>query len=253
MKVVSVTPVFNEEILLPHFLRHYAEFCDVMVLWDNASTDRTVEIARAHPKVDLRRFETEGYDDLTALRLAEAARKEFHDVDWLLLPDVDEFLVPRDMGRARDALASADADVLVPDGYCIVQRPGEPEFDPARPISEQRPYGHWSLNYSKPVIIRPGADARYVPGKHVLVCGPKTRVERYRRFLLIHADMLDFGFWRFRKNRRPLSTDNIKHGYSVGHFCRNRRDHEKSWHEAASRVFLPIPAPGWDATGAAGR
>lgn len=247
MKIAALSVAYNEEALLPSYLRHYGRFCDVIVLWDNGSTDRTAEIARAHPKVDLRRFETEGHDTLTGLRVQEAGKREFAGYDWLLLPDVDEFISTRKAGGERAALeASSGADVLVTDGYCVVQRPGEPRLRFDRPLAAQRRFAHWSKNYSKPVVIRPSADVRFVPGRHAAVYGAGVRVAGYGAFVLVHVDMADFELFRYRKNRRPLSTDNIRHGYSHGHFMRNRNDHESSWATALELPALPIPADRWD-------
>ena len=43
--------VHNEEFLLPYYLRHYEQFADKIFIFDDESTDRTAEIAKAHPKV----------------------------------------------------------------------------------------------------------------------------------------------------------------------------------------------------------
>ena len=47
---------WNEEQILPFFFRHYDEIVDRYVIYDDGSSDRTVDICRVHPKVELRRF-----------------------------------------------------------------------------------------------------------------------------------------------------------------------------------------------------
>ena len=45
MKIACYTITYNEELMLPHFIKHYKQFCDKIVVYDNMSTDRTKEIA----------------------------------------------------------------------------------------------------------------------------------------------------------------------------------------------------------------
>lgn len=51
--LVVLLRVRNEELILADTLAHLSEFADVIVAYDDASTDRTREILRTHPKVGL--------------------------------------------------------------------------------------------------------------------------------------------------------------------------------------------------------
>jgi len=46
---------WNEGVMMTFFLRHYENFIDRFVIFDDGSTDGTLEILRAHPKLELRR------------------------------------------------------------------------------------------------------------------------------------------------------------------------------------------------------
>src|ERR1017187_10287272 len=87
--------VYNEEILLPLFLKHYS-FADSLHAIYTPSTDRTEEILRANSKVVLDVVESpDGLNDLTLtdrlnLRLAEPE----YEHTWFMVPDVDEFIWP---------------------------------------------------------------------------------------------------------------------------------------------------------------
>lgn len=233
MKIRAIVPVYNEEKLLPKFLRHYARLCDSIVVWDNGSTDRTFEIASAHPLVEARRFETDGYDELSVLSVLEATKDESRGrYDWCLFPDCDEFIMGDVPGTERDTLSRSKADILAPRGYCLAEVAGDPPLDLGADILRQRRNGYPSPAYSKPVVMRPEAVASFAPGKHSIrgiVASPEPGL------LLVHCEMVDFALWTYRKNRRPLSRRNVEHGWSVRRFCRSTEEHQRIWEEAQHR------------------
>lgn len=242
MKILVVVPVYNEEVLLPHFLSHYEAWADRILVLDNGSTDRTPMIARRHPKVEVRTFQTEGYDELSVLRnLEEAGREAKGRYDWVAYPDADEFIRSVPAGRERRYLEATSADVVLARGFCLVHAPLEPAIDFSLPLLPQRRFGHPSAAYSKPVFIRPEAEVRFQPGKHGILPAAAFRMEDPSIIHLIHAEMIDWDLWVYRKNRRALSRDNIEHGYSTKRFCRPREDHERIWKEALARPLEPVP------------
>src|SRR5262245_42339747 len=99
MKIAVYTLCFNEEFFLPYFLRHYHQYTERIVLFDNCSTDHTAEIAR-QAGVDVRPYESgdEIRDDLL-LQIKNNCWKECRGqgVDWVLVVDVDEILYHSDL------------------------------------------------------------------------------------------------------------------------------------------------------------
>src|SRR3990167_4792623 len=91
MRINVFSIMYNEEFMLPHFLKHYEKFADRIFIIDDHSTDRTAEIAKAHPKVEYSVYEHEGLNE-----------QEFNDTfykfykanpsDWAVVVDCDEFL-----------------------------------------------------------------------------------------------------------------------------------------------------------------
>jgi hypothetical protein len=85
-------------------IRFYCDFqglrsvCDAIIAYDDASTDGTLDILRAHPKVALIVANGSWEEDIKARRLAEGrhrgllleiARTQFH-FDWIFCFDADE-------------------------------------------------------------------------------------------------------------------------------------------------------------------
>jgi hypothetical protein len=96
--LVAVTRVRNEALLLPDTLDYLAPHVDAIVAYDDASTDETVAILRAHPKVALIVANQSWEEDVEARRRAEGrhrgllldmARSQLPH-DWMLCFDPDE-------------------------------------------------------------------------------------------------------------------------------------------------------------------
>ena len=51
------TVTWNEADILGFFFRHYDPWIDRYIVYDNGSEDETLALLRAHPRVEVRRFE----------------------------------------------------------------------------------------------------------------------------------------------------------------------------------------------------
>jgi glycosyltransferase involved in cell wall biosynthesis len=113
----GITRVRNESLILEDSLRHFSEFCEKIVLYDDCSTDNTVEIARSFANVIV----IQG-DEWRKDRMNEETRHRHivmevavgQGAEWLLCFDADERLV----GGAPDLSADAYTFRLY-DGYMV--------------------------------------------------------------------------------------------------------------------------------------
>lgn len=229
MKIRIVAVVKDEEVLLPVFLEHYSRFADSIVLWDNGSSDRTLEIARTYAKVEIRTFTSPGFDHESVFRvLGETRRESVGRFDWCIFPDCDELIVARQPGRERDLLERSTVDVVAPKGFCLVQKDGDPPFHPSKDILIQRRSGFYCPEYSKPIIVRPAAKMEWKAGRHELVEGHACTDERSSHLLLLHLDMVDFNLW-LRRKMRPISPRDRALKYQVRRWDRPRQEYDKLW------------------------
>lgn len=94
MKVVGITKVRNESLIIQDTLDHFAEICDALTVYDDASTDETPDICEDHPAVvEVIRgsvWNPNRYDAEWQTRQRALAAALRHAPDWILCFDADE-------------------------------------------------------------------------------------------------------------------------------------------------------------------
>ena len=117
--LVAMTRMRNEALILPDTLEYLGRQVDAIVAYDDASTDETVEILRAHPKVAFVVANQAWEQDVEARKRAEGrhrgllldmARRQLPH-EWMLCFDPDE-CVTGDMRRFVAGLGEDDCDAV---------------------------------------------------------------------------------------------------------------------------------------------
>lgn len=163
------TIVKDGEYFMPYWLRQYERYADRMFVMDDGSSDGTAYLARQHPKVTLMRYPfTGGMDDQQhADVFNEFTGWISKDADWVMTPDIDEFLVA-DNGDMRGFLAEQQAQ-----GTKAIRTHGvlagadePPQTDGLlwKACPYRKPYHEWN----KPIIFRPNSGCRVTAGQHRL-------------------------------------------------------------------------------------
>jgi hypothetical protein len=105
-RVHIYTTCWNEIRLLGFFFRHYDPIVQRYVIFDDGSTDGSLDLLRGHPKVELRRFYRRDADSfvVSELDLFNNCWKESRGwrqgpiADWVITCNIDEHLVHPDLG-----------------------------------------------------------------------------------------------------------------------------------------------------------
>ncbi|RMI06761.1 glycosyltransferase family 2 protein [Cellulomonas triticagri] len=148
--VSVVLIVKDEERVLATCLESVA-WADEVVVYDTGSSDRTVEIARAHATTVV-----EGYWD-GDFGAARNRATEHATGDWVFSIDADE-VFEGDGPRVRRRLATATADIFA----VLIQDATASVFDPSESSVSARVFrrdvAHWRGELHEQVVARPGVD-----------------------------------------------------------------------------------------------
>lgn len=189
----------NEAHLIPFFVRHYSTFADNIVIWDDKSDDGSRELLAACPKVILKEWgHDNGLDDHWAHEFWYRTIPEFSgQADWIMLVDMDEFVLADDPQAALAAIA--DYEVGTTAGFQMV---GDafPVDDGASQIYDIHRSGIVAPIQSKAIIVRPSAKVGWNYGRHQLEnCQATVSPRPY--FKLLHYRFIGRDYTASRNGR----------------------------------------------------
>lgn len=182
MKIETYAVCFNEEKILPYFLRHYSQYGRI-VIYDNYSTDNSVRIAEAGG-AEVRLFDTRGqFDDMANLQIKENCWKG-SKADWCIVIDLDEFVYHPTL---IEYLERTPSTIIEPDMFDM--------FIDHFPTTERQIYeevksGHEA--WPKINLIRPDqiTEMNYIPGCHLANPQGNVVVERRGPIKTLHMKHL---------------------------------------------------------------
>jgi len=232
LKISVIAVCKNEERMLPWFLRHYA-FADEIHIHDNGSTDGSLGIMAANPKVSVSNLITEGLDDGVIVAVKNCYYKTL-DSDWFIIVDIDEFVFIREYGgkpcdirRYLEMCQAGDITLPQVSGYQMVGN-GWPEDDGKSLLVDICKIGAPDAFFSKRVVVQKRVNINYEVGCHR--CNPTGFVVHSNdiSLKLLHYHWLDEG-WRkkrFDEACRNHSRWNIENlGITPERICAERKLH----------------------------
>ena len=213
VKVCVYTLCYNEEVILPFFLRHYLEFCDEVVVYNNGSTDNSVKIINSFKNTRVVNYHAgEIRDDLHMLMKNNIWKEARGRFDFVIVVDTDEFLYSPDMKKLLAYCKKNGKTVMKPVGYNMVS---EKQPDGDGQIYEYSKNGskHWHFN--KCVLFDPNKikEINYAIGAHKAV--PRGIVRRFSHpdLKLLHYKFLSRKYFLEKMSNVRLSKNNIKNNW----------------------------------------
>jgi glycosyltransferase involved in cell wall biosynthesis len=219
MKIHVISIMRNEEDLLPYFLRHYTQFADVIYIFDDNSTDRTAEIAKAEKKVVLLSYPFKrGLDEHDHNACFEDAYKKYSRgvADWVMVVDGDEIIYGRDIIGKLERAKRKGKKIVNTIGYTMISE--------TFPVSKKQIYeelktGVRDIKFDKPVIFDPSIDISFAMGRHDFGNHhpklPKGITIWRTNLLLLHYKYISQDFFLKRSvsefDRRGWDADKKKH------------------------------------------
>jgi len=124
MLISAAIIVKNEEEVLERCLASVSNFADEIVIVDTGSTDRTKEIAQAHPKVKL--FDSDHFGSWThfsefSFSIAKNEAVDKCTGDWVIWWDADDFADEENAAKIRKLAEETDSPCLY--SFCVKYGP----------------------------------------------------------------------------------------------------------------------------------
>jgi len=214
MKIDVYSNMYNEEPILPYWLRHYETFADRIFVWDGGSTDKTLKILKKHPKVILLpRDKKRGHDDeYYVTHLYPQYRKYSRGFsDWVINADADEFIYHPHL---REVLEKAKKD-----GVQLIQCEGYSMVSDKFPVGDGQIYdkirtGFANSMSSKWTIYSPDISVGFFIGRHGRPWGYfRSKISRDCGIKLLHYRFIGKEYLesRTRKNIEGVKLSTPDH------------------------------------------
>jgi len=201
------TLCWNEADMLGFFFRHYDSWVDRYVIYDDGSSDGSLDLLCRHPRVELRRFSRTSPDSfvLSQRDLQNRVWKESRGrADWVVITALDEHLHLRrcPMSEYLEECTRAGVTLVPAVGYQMLsdEYPAAGEWL-CQSRTQGAPYGLMNkLSLFKPDAIQ---ETGYIVGRHL--CAPAGELRYPARDELMNLHYKYLGFDRTLRRHREQS------------------------------------------------
>ena len=110
MNLIGITTTFNNEKIVPYVMKYATELgYDKLIIYDNESTDRTVELLKQYPFVEIRTYHSDVYDEDKRIQLIQDTLVGLpltNEPTWMTIGDFDEvfYYAQQDKDKFKDYL-----------------------------------------------------------------------------------------------------------------------------------------------------
>lgn len=223
MSVDLYAACWNEERIIPFFLQHYEPLVDRIIIYDDDSTDRSVALLRASPKVEVRPIKrnAESYLDVHLALFETCWHESRGRADWVCLVDLDEFLFHPDWHHYLAGQKDAGVTIIQALGYDMVSE----KFPAAgTALATVLTRGQRDLHLDKTALFAPDAieEINHYVGRHR--CAPVGRLvlPAHYSMQLRHYKTLGLAYLLARTHALAgrLTGDDRARGWSI-HYLRD--------------------------------
>lgn len=167
MKIIAYCLVWNEEKMLHYYLRHYSQFCDRIIFYDNESTDSSRDIINSYANTEIRTYKTDGklsdkaYKDLKTDSIKDSIN---YGADYVIITDCDEFIYHPNIRKFLKENLNKFS-VFYPAGFQMASQSFPTTNGQLYHVVDRGEPNPW---YSKPMLINPNlvGNLSYVDGCH---------------------------------------------------------------------------------------
>lgn len=239
----------NEEDIIPYVIPYWRRIADKVVVFDNFSTDKSVELLSQHDWIEIRYFESDGQNDAIQKTIKEQAYLEYKDkYDIIIITDMDELFYFKNFKAVSEAFIDGGYNVLATPIYSLCE-----DFKP--PYSEDKllhqqchKFYKQKMNHmegfediSKLSIFNTKItdSINMSVGQHYVYTNPRMMIMLSNDGFCLHMDK-GFGEDYFVKKRKKmganLSEANIKGGMAI-EYLKSEEESRKEYRDKQEKSF----------------
>lgn len=220
-KIFVISHWYNEELLAPLFLKHYAFADEIHILLDIDTNDNTREILSRQSNIVIDNAYCGGFDDAEKTKNLNRAISNVKE-GWIYVVDADEFIFPENFEDVQTFLGRQTADVVKCINFHVYRHSTEKDIDYEKEVIPQRihalnggrEFRNWFI---KPSVFRASAGVVLTIGNHSYLGEYTCSTERYIGAHWKLADM-EIAIRRRLSNKERMSFENKRKGYSNHEF-----------------------------------
>jgi hypothetical protein len=243
MEIAVHSICWNEEKIIPFYLRNYEPIVKKIVIYDNQSSDSSVNLLKKSSKVDIRTYDSDNQirDDLY-LQIKNNVWKENRDYDWVIVCDMDELLYHHNIMDFLETCKKKGITIPHPKSYHLTHS----KFPTTNKhiIEEVRKGIPAASEFGKAIIFDPKKidEINYGFGCHVHFATGIVKQVYFQDLLLLHAKFLGKEYYvnRVLDYGKRMSEFNKKRGFG-DHYLASKEGLEESYDvHTANSVSMTI-------------
>lgn len=222
MKIRLTTICYNEEKILPYFLSHYSKFVDQIIIYDNESTDGTLDILNNTCTDKVKVITNKTNNEISDLRYLEIKNNSWkenrEEYDWQIIVDIDEFIYHKDLQYMFEMYKHNKITIIPTIGFNMISNKFPTDY--SKNLIDLCKNGIHDFNYGKPCIFNPNEikDINYAPGAHM--CSPVGNIKIGNPSIkLLHYKYFGYDYWKYKNDmyvsRITSNTDGYANAYLI--------------------------------------
>ena len=231
MRTLLITLCYNEIDILPFVSQYWERIgCDVVV-YDNGSTDGSIQYLLNLPYVTVKHFDSDGQNDVIQKTIKEQAYMEYkNQYDVIIISDMDEIFYFKNKA-VLEAFAQSDYNILMTPIYSLCEN-SKPHYSESQLLHQQcHKFYKQRMNhmqgfddYSKLSIFNTKVTdkVQMSVGQHYVQTSPAMKIMLSNDGFNLHIDK-GFG-WEYKFNIRQKMNDNLSETNRMGGMCTEYAD-----------------------------
>ena len=218
MVIDLYTLCWNEMDILPFVVDYWKRFVTHAYVYDNGSTDGSVEYLNQFDWIEVRHFDTDGMDDATLRDIKNSVWKESKGkADWVVVCDMDEIVFSEDLEKELKNAEEKGFTIVGSKWYWLCED-SKPVYDCDKLLHQV--CTKFYENDGKYLIFNPNEinEIGYSVGAHTI--NPKGNVSKYEsnNIVVFHTNKgfgIDYKIGRYKEMNERQSAKNKANRWSI--------------------------------------